>query len=58
VSAEEQGGRKLRTVKRFSKEYFELVRGEKAFADAQKLEGDVEMNVGGERVRVVGEDAP
>ena len=52
VSSEEQGDRKVRKVKRFSEDFFKLVRTDKNFADAQRLDGDVEMNIGRDRVVV------
>ena len=52
VSSEEQGDRKVRKVKRFSEDFFNLVRTDKNFADAQRLDGDVEMNIGRDRVVV------
>jgi Ca-activated chloride channel family protein len=50
--SEEKGDRQVRKVKKFSKEYFELVKTNKAFADAQRLNGKMSINIDAERVVV------
>jgi Ca-activated chloride channel family protein len=52
VDADEKGDRKVKEVKLFSEEYFELVKENEAFRKAQSMGADVEMNVGDVRVRV------
>jgi Ca-activated chloride channel family protein len=52
VDAEEAGTRKVRVVKLFSPEYFELLRADATFAKAQQMSWAVSMNVGDERVVV------
>jgi hypothetical protein len=52
VDGEKAGARKTREVKLFSKEYFELVRQDKGFADAQRVGADLSINVGDERIVV------
>ena len=47
----EAGTRKMRTIKAFSNEYFELL-SNKDFAQAQQLGGPVSLNIGDERVVV------
>jgi Ca-activated chloride channel family protein len=44
--------RKTRRVKRFSKAYFDLVKKNKDFAEAQKLEGDMTIDFADEKVEV------
>jgi Ca-activated chloride channel family protein len=50
VDAEEAGTRKMRVVKLFSPEYFELVRKDADFAKAQHLGWALSINVGEERI--------
>lgn len=52
VDAEEQGDRKTRVVKLFSKEYMELLRNSSQFARSQRLGWAVSVNVGKERIVV------
>jgi Ca-activated chloride channel family protein len=52
VDAEDAGDRKVRKVKLFSKEYFELLRSNREFAAAQAIGENVTMNVGEERIAV------
>ena len=52
VDADDAGKRKSRTVKLFSKEYFELLRKSKDFAKAQAVGWNVTINVGDERIVV------
>ncbi len=52
VDAEEAGDRKVRKVKAFSKEYFELVRKNDEFRRAQSVGKNVTVNVGSERIVV------
>ncbi|MDP6502177.1 MAG: VWA domain-containing protein, partial [Planctomycetota bacterium] len=50
--ADEQGDRKVRTVKLFSKEYFELLRNNPEFSKAQSIGWNLSVNVGNERIKV------
>jgi len=52
VEAEEAGDRKKRSVKLLSPEYLELVRQNADFAKAQEVGGEMELNVGNERIQV------
>lgn len=52
VEAEDGKERTKRRVKRFSREYMELVEGNKDFAKAQSLDGDMLINVGDDQVEV------
>ena len=52
VDAEDAGTRKTRIVKLFSKEYFDLLRADPVFAQAQQLGWAVSINVGQERIVV------
>jgi uncharacterized protein YegL len=52
VDAEDAGSRKTRTVKLFSKEYFDLLKADPVFAQAQQLGWAVSINVGNERIVV------
>jgi len=57
VDAQDQGDRKARTVKLFSKEYNDLVRNNRRFAQAQRLGWAMSINVGDERVVVENDGA-
>ena len=52
VQADDGKDRKKRRVKRFSREYMDLVEQNKDFAKAQRLDGDMLINVGDEQVEV------
>ncbi len=52
VDSEDAGSRKTRIVKLFSKEYFDLLRADPVFAQAQQLGWAVSVNVGDERIVV------
>jgi Ca-activated chloride channel family protein len=52
VDGQDQGDRKTRTVKLFSKEYNDLVRNNRRFAQAQRLGWAMSINVGEERIVV------
>ncbi len=52
VEAEDGKARKKRRVKRFSREYMDLVERNKDFAKAQSLDGDMLINVDEEQVEV------
>ena len=52
VDAEDAGDRKVRTIKAFSDEYFELARENDDFRRAQALGGKLAINIGDERVVV------
>ncbi len=52
VQADDGRARKKRRVKRFSAEYMRLLEQDKDFARAQTLDGDMEINLGDERVEV------
>jgi Ca-activated chloride channel family protein len=57
VDAQDQGDRKTRTVKLFSKEYNDLVRNNRRFAQAQRLGWAMSINVGDERIVVENDGA-
>ena len=57
VDAQDQGDRRARTVKLFSKEYNDLVRNNRRFAQAQRLGWAMSINVGDERVVVENDGA-
>jgi len=57
VDAQDQGDRKARTVKLFSKEYNDLVRNNRRFAQAQRLGWAMSINVGEERIVVENDGA-
>jgi Ca-activated chloride channel family protein len=50
--AEAKGDRKVKKVKLFSKEYFELVRTNDEFREAQSVGADLSINIGDQRVVV------
>jgi Ca-activated chloride channel family protein len=50
--AEEKGDRKVRKVRQFSKEYFDLIGKDEKFKRAQTLNGAISVNVGEERIEV------
>lgn len=52
VEADDGKQRKKRRVKKFSKAYMDLVRENADFAEAQRLDGDMTINVGDEQVEV------
>ena len=52
VDAQSKGKRKSRVIKRFSKEYFDLVEQNADFARSQTLDADVTINVEDERIEV------
>ncbi|MCA9557474.1 MAG: VWA domain-containing protein, partial [Myxococcales bacterium] len=52
VEAEDGKERKHRRVKKFSKAYMDLVRENADFAEAQRLDGDMTINLGDEQVEV------
>jgi len=52
VQSGEKGERKVRVVKQFSDEYFELVNSNARFAKAQALDAMVTINIGNEIVEV------
>ena len=52
ADAEEAGTRKLRVIKLFSPEYFELLKKDPTFAKAQQLGWALSINVGEERIVV------
>jgi len=52
ADAQDQGDRKTRVVKLFSKEYNDLVRNDRRFAQAQRLGWAMSINIGDERIVV------
>jgi Ca-activated chloride channel family protein len=52
VDAEELGKRKIRVIKLFSPEYFQLLKSDATFAKAQQLGWALSINIGDERIVV------